>query len=49
MTWSQLKVTCKVQNLDTVCAIMSVIDASIMIEDYSDIETGIRRIDCFLL
>ncbi len=44
MTWSQLKVTCKVQNLDTVCAIMSVIDASIMIEDYSDIETGLKTV-----
>lgn len=44
MTWSQLKVTCKVQQLDTLCAIMSVIDSSIMIEDYSDIETGLKTV-----
>ncbi len=44
MTWSQLKVTCKVKDLDTVCAIMSVIDESIMIEDYSDIETGLKTV-----
>ena len=44
MTWSQLKVTCKVQNLDTVCDIMSAIDASIMVEDYSDIETGLKTV-----
>ncbi len=44
MTWSQLKVTCKVQNLDTVSAVMSMIDPSIMIEDYSDIETGLKTV-----
>ncbi len=44
MTWSQLKVTCNVKKLDTLCAIMSVIDSSIMIEDYSDIETGLKTV-----
>ncbi len=44
MTWSQLKVTCKVPHLDTLCAIMSYIDSSIMIEDYSDIETGLKTV-----
>lgn len=44
MTWSQLKVTCKVQNLNTVCDIMSAIDESIMVEDYSDIETGLKTV-----
>ena len=44
MTWSQLKVTCKVTHLDTLCAIMSYIDSSIMIEDYSDIETGLKTV-----
>ena len=44
MTWSQLKVTCKVNHLDTLCAIMSYIDSSIMIEDYSDIETGLKTV-----
>ena len=44
MTWSQLKVTCKVQYLDTLCDIMSAIDPSIMVEDYSDIETGLKTV-----
>jgi ribosomal protein L11 methyltransferase len=44
MTWSQLKVTCKVQNLETVKAIMTAIDVSIMVEDYSDIETGLKTV-----
>ena len=44
MTWSQLKVTCNVKHLDTLCAIMSVIDSSIMSEDYSDIETGLKTV-----
>ena len=44
MTWSQLKATCKVEHLDTLCAIMSYIDSSIMIEDYSDIETGLKTV-----
>ncbi len=44
MTWSQLKVTCNVKDLDAVSAIMSVIDPAIMIEDYSDIETGLKTV-----
>lgn len=44
MTWSQIKVTCKVQNLETVKAIMTAIDVSIMVEDYSDIETGLKTV-----
>ncbi len=44
MTWSQLKVTCNVRHLDTVSAVMSMIDPSIMIEDYSDIETGLKTV-----
>ncbi|MBQ9748939.1 MAG: 50S ribosomal protein L11 methyltransferase [Clostridia bacterium] len=44
MTWSQLKVTCKVQYLDILCDIMSAIDPSIMVEDYSDIETGLKTV-----
>ena len=44
MTWSQIKVTCKVQNLETVKAIMPAIDVSIMVEDYSDIETGLKTV-----
>ena len=44
MTGSQIKVTCKVQNLETVKAIMTAIDVSIMVEDYSDIETGLKTV-----
>ena len=44
MIWTQLKVTCKVTELDTVSAVMSVLDPSIMIEDYSDIETGLKTV-----
>ena len=44
MIWTQLKVTCKVTELDTVTAVMSVLDPSIMIEDYSDIETGLKTV-----
>ncbi len=44
MTWSQLKVTCNVKELDAVSSVMSLIDPSIMIEDYSDIETGLKTV-----
>ena len=44
MIWTQLKVTCKVTELDTVSAVMSVLDPSIMMEDYSDIETGLKTV-----
>jgi len=38
MNWTQLKVTCKTEHLDTVCAVMSMLDNGLMIEDYRDIE-----------
>lgn len=44
MTWNQLKVTCKTEELETVCAVMSMLDPSIMVEDYSDIETGLKTV-----
>lgn len=44
MTWTQVKVTCKTEELDTVCAVMSMLDSSVMIEDYSDIETGLATV-----
>jgi ribosomal protein L11 methyltransferase len=41
MKWIQFRVTCKAEDLDTVCAIMSMLDNGLMIEDYRDItETG---------
>ena len=44
MTWTQIKVTCSAADLDTVCAVMSMLDSSVMIEDYSDIETGLATV-----
>lgn len=44
MTWTQIKVTCRVSDLETVCAIVSMLDSSIMVEDYSDIETGLKTV-----
>lgn len=44
MTWTQVRVTCKTEELDTVCAVMSMLDSSVMIEDYSDIETGLKTV-----
>ena len=38
MNWTQVRVHCKVSELDTVSAVMSMIYPGLMIEDYSDIE-----------
>lgn len=38
MEWTQLKVTCPIERLDQVTAVMSMLDNGLMIEDYSDIE-----------
>ena len=39
--WIQIKVTSKVENLDSLCAVMSMISNGLQIEDYSDIEDRI--------
>ena len=44
MKWTQLQVTCTQTDLDTVCAVMSMIDAGLMIEDYSDIEENLMTV-----
>ncbi|MBR5514891.1 MAG: 50S ribosomal protein L11 methyltransferase [Clostridia bacterium] len=44
MNWTQLKVTCKTEDLNSVTAVMSMLDNHLMIEDYSDIETGLNTI-----
>ena len=36
--WTQIKVTVKLQHLDTAAAVMSVLDNNLMVEDYSDID-----------
>jgi len=38
MNWTQLKVTCKTEYLDTVCAVMGMLDNGLLIEDYRDVE-----------
>ncbi|MBE6572863.1 MAG: 50S ribosomal protein L11 methyltransferase [Ruminococcaceae bacterium] len=42
MNWIQIKVTCRTEDLDSVVSLMSVLDSHLMIEDYSDIETGLN-------
>ncbi len=44
MNWTQLRVTCRSAQLDDVVAVMSMLDNRLMIEDYSDIETGLNTI-----
>lgn len=44
MKWIQIKVKCKTSDIDAVSAIMGMIDSSLMIEDYSDIEEGANKI-----
>ena len=39
--WIRIKVTSAVENLDTVCAVMSMISNGLQIEDYSDIDKQI--------
>ena len=39
--WIQIKVTSKVENLDELCAVMSMLSNGLQIEDYSDIEDRI--------
>ena len=44
MLWSQVKVTCNVKDIDNVSAVMSMLENSIQIEDYSDLETGLKTV-----
>ena len=44
MLWTQVKVTCKVSDLDSVCAVMSMLENSVQIEDYSDLDTTLRTV-----
>ena len=44
MEWTQIKVTCKREDLDTVCAVMCMLDNGLMIEDYSDIEENLMQV-----
>ena len=44
MEWTQIKVGCTTDDLDTVVAVMSMIDPGLMIEDYSDIEENMTQV-----
>ena len=44
MEWTQLRVSCLKKDLDAVCALMSVIDSGLQIEDYSDIEENLMTV-----
>ena len=37
--WIQIKAECSVDDLDTVCSVMCMINSGLMIEDYSDVES----------
>ena len=42
--WTQIRVSCKTAELDTVCAVMGMVDNGLMIEDYSDVREGVNAI-----
>ena len=44
MNWTQIKVSCKTSDLDSVTAVMSMLDTRLMIEDYSDVSSGFNEI-----
>ena len=44
MKWNQLKVSCNTSELDTVAAVMSVLDEGLMIDDYSDAMEGANAV-----
>ncbi len=44
MDWTQLRVSVAVSDVERTAAIMSMLDNGIMIEDYSDIEAGLKTV-----
>lgn len=44
MKWTQIKVKCGISDLDTVCAVMNMLDNGLMIEDFSDIEENLMTV-----
>ncbi len=44
MNWTQLRVEVKTSDIERTAAIMSMLDNGIMIEDYSDIEVGLKTV-----
>ncbi len=44
MSWTQLRCECELKDLDAVCAVMSMVENGLMIEDYSDVTEGLNAI-----
>lgn len=44
MKWNQLKVNCDTAELETVAAVMSMLDEGLMIDDYSDAMEGANKV-----
>ena len=44
MKWNQLKVNCDTAEIDTVAAVMSMLDEGLMIDDYSDAMEGANKV-----
>lgn len=44
MKWNQVKVNCCTSDLETVCAVMSMLDDGLMIDDYSDAMEGANEV-----
>lgn len=44
MAWTQIRCECALTDLDTVTAVMSMVDNGLMIEDYSDVTEGMNAI-----
>lgn len=42
MEYKQIRVVCHIDDLDQVCAVMSMVDNGLMIEDYSDIDENLK-------
>lgn len=42
--WTQIKVGCSHNDLETVCAVMCMLDNGLMIEDYSDVEENLMQV-----
>ena len=44
MKWTKLTAHCRTSDLDTVCAVMSMVDEGLQIEDYSDVEENLMTV-----
>ncbi len=44
MEYKQIKVNCSIEDLEQVCAVMSMVDNGLMIEDYSDADENLRTV-----